>query len=569
MDWVIELDIVVLSQDGATAAAQDFATQTKTHLEVGLSERAQQLRPAADKPGLEPDQPRSQRESDPRVSYVYRVTAAAAPLSADEWRSITQAANLRVVDRALSKHVRPEKSGRYTLFVLQGADVLAAGRVREWVVGAHRHAWFTTATFPDPRGVAQSIQKAVETYLVTPVETEEQQTATHQFHQVSLPPAPEYRLSFSLLNANSAHAFYTWAFDKAAEAYLLPFLHDVSLLGNFSIDSQVLHYVALPKQPLYDEQAKAYYFTPAMLSYFVHPNDLNSDFTVTSEVTLNFMVYIPSPDQSPLYIRYDDGTYSDTNAFLILRTGGIVIFNPEEKNTTSPLRTLEPSELYGPMSVFVEQLRELLGVPAALFPTIDTKKGTSAPEVKEGCEDLDVQFLPSPSGVSKWELDVLLRQRTYENLVKAKTSILTLCQLVKKQTHMVVHDHIKDKLLSALHKLQLALNHLEGGRDGPGFDYATAHRHALEGLKEAESAFFDKEMVSLLYYPPEHEAAIYIPHFLPVFYPIVVGLLFELKTAIFKRVRKWWRRRQAAQAPSPATPATTPAVADEQTSSEK
>ena len=91
------------------------------------------------------------------------------------------------------------------------------------------------------------------------------------------------------------------------------------------------------------------------------------------------------------------------------------------QNTTSPLRTLEPSELYGPMSVFVEQLRELLGVPAALFPTIDTKKGTGTPEPKEGCEDLDVQFLPSPSGVSKWELDVLLRQRTYENLVKVRT----------------------------------------------------------------------------------------------------------------------------------------------------
>lgn len=164
-------------------------------------------------------------------------------------------------------------------------------------------------------------------------------------------------------------------------------------------------------------------------------------------------------------------------------------------------------------------------------------------------------------------IDVLseLCDLTCALLGQAKTSILTLCQLVKKQTHMVVHDHIKDKLLSALHKLQLALDHLEEGRDGSGFDYATAHRHALEGLKEAESAFFDKEMVSLLYYPPEHEAAIYIPHFLPVFYPIVVGLIFELKTAIFKRVRKWWRRRQAA---SPATPAT-PAVADEQTSSEK
>ena len=34
------------------------------------------------------------------------------------------------------------------------------------------------------------------------------------------------------------------------------------------------------------------------------------------------------------------GTYSDTNAFLILRTGGIVIFNPEEKVRTRVGSTL-------------------------------------------------------------------------------------------------------------------------------------------------------------------------------------------------------------------------------------
>jgi hypothetical protein len=130
---------------------------------------------------------------------------------------------------------------------------------------------------------------------------------------------------------------------------------------------------------------------------------------------------------------------------------------------------------------------------------------------------------------------------------------------------MVVHDHIKDKLLVALQRLQSALDNLEA-KDGSGFDYATAHRFALEGLKEAESAFFDREMVSLLYYPPEHEAAIYIPHFLPVFYPIVVGLLFELKTAIFKRVRKWWRRRQATATVTPAPSAT---VADTSSTAKK
>lgn len=125
---------------------------------------------------------------------------------------------------------------------------------------------------------------------------------------------------------------------------------------------------------------------------------------------------------------------------------------------------------------------------------------------------------------------------------------------------MVVHDHIKDKLLSALEKLQTALDHLDKGK---GFDYVTAHRYALEGLKEAENAFFDREMVSLLYYPPEHEAAIYIPHFLPVFYPIVMGLIFEFKNAIAKRIRKWWRRRQArTQELRPSPPSIEPISAE-------
>jgi hypothetical protein len=74
------------------------------------------------------------------------------------------------------------------------------------------------------------------------------------------------------------------------------------------------------------------------------------------------------------------------------------------------------------MSVFVEQLRELMGVPPALFPTIDTKMGTGAHVPREGCEHLDVQLLPSSSGISKWELDVLLRQRTYENLMKVRVT---------------------------------------------------------------------------------------------------------------------------------------------------
>jgi hypothetical protein len=66
------------------------------------------------------------------------------------------------------------------------------------------------------------------------------------------------------------------------------------------------------------------------------------------------------------------------------------------------------------MSVFVQQLRELLGVPAASFPTDSGEKGGN----ETGPGTNAVRILPAASGIAKWELDALLRQRTYENLAK-------------------------------------------------------------------------------------------------------------------------------------------------------
>jgi hypothetical protein len=112
MEWEIELDVVVLSQ-GAATAAQDFAAQAKALVEQGLAESQQQVqRPAAPESSVAGDgagddtaaagedsiqqaPTRSQRESDPRVSYVYRVTSAVVAPSADDWRSIVQATSLR------------------------------------------------------------------------------------------------------------------------------------------------------------------------------------------------------------------------------------------------------------------------------------------------------------------------------------------------------------------------------------------------------------------------------------------------------------------------------------------
>ena len=59
--------------------------------------------------------------------------------------------------------------------------------------------------------------------------------------------------------------------------------------------------------------------------------------------------------------------------------------------------------------------------------------------------------------------------------------------------------------------------------------YIEAYAHARDALHEAEQAFFDPSMVSLLYFPPEHQYAVYMPLFTPIAVPLVAALIKEVK----------------------------------------
>jgi len=62
-----------------------------------------------------------------------------------------------------------------------------------------------------------------------------------------------------------------------------------------------------------------------------------------------------------------------------------------------------------------------------------------------------------------------------------------------------------------------------------------ALRSSSESLFLAEKAFFDRNMLSMLFFPEDHKFAIYIPLFLPIAYPIVFGLFPEIKRYMQKR----------------------------------
>jgi phosphatidylinositol glycan class S len=44
--------------------------------------------------------------------------------------------------------------------------------------------------------------------------------------------------------------------------------------------------------------------------------------------------------------------------------------------------------------------------------------------------------------------------------------------------------------------------------------------------------FFDKGILSMLYFPDDHKMAVYIPYFVPVLLPLLVGILREGKVSL-------------------------------------
>ena len=70
-------------------------------------------------------------------------------------------------------------------------------------------------------------------------------------------------------------------------------------------------------------------------------------------------------------------------------------------------------------------------------------------------------------------------------------------------------------------------------RDGSlGRSYAASR----DALVLAETAFFDKSLLTLLYFPDDQKYAIYIPYFLPVGFPVILSMKSLIKFA--KEYRK-------------------------------
>ncbi|CAO3684438.1 unnamed protein product [Umbelopsis ramanniana] len=325
--------------------------------------------------------------------------------------------------------------------------------------------------------------------------------------------SPTYQMTFSLMNGNPDSMHVDWDIEAAIATYLKPFISEVSLVSNFTVDSQIQHYADLAVTPQFMERQKLpsyYYLTPQTLPHFINSAEWNLASAISSSPTINFILYIPAADKTPLRIHDDKGQPLRSNAFLIPRWGGIAIKNPPK--SASGRLEFSKEDLKPFMEIFVAQLRGLVGIH-------DLKKTMSSLE-----SSYEISLPPTPqTAVTVIEMDAVVKQRIAENVVNSIATLKSLAKLVTEIPNMVVLDHIRTEVQLSLDSLNQACQALQQE------DYLKALQHSIHAIERSEKAFFDPTMVSMLYFPDEHKYAIYMPLFVPVSVPLIMAVIKQLK----------------------------------------
>uniref|UniRef100_A0A8C0IAS7 Phosphatidylinositol glycan anchor biosynthesis class S n=1 Tax=Bubo bubo TaxID=30461 RepID=A0A8C0IAS7_BUBBB len=311
-----------------------------------------------------------------------------------------------------------------------------------------------------------------------------------------------YEITFSLLNPDPKSHVVDWDIEDAVNRYVQPVLDKLSLVANFSVDSQILYYAVLGVTPRFDKESSSFLLSAHSLPHVINPVEARLGSSAASLYpVLNFLLYVPERSHSPLYIQDKDGAPVSTNAFHSPRWGGIMVYNveaPAPPQASLPLHV--DVDMVRVMEVFLAQLRLLFGLSR---------------------EELPPEFLlesPGSEGLADWELDRLLWAHTVENIATVSTTLTSLAQLLDKIGNIVIKDDVASEVYRAVASAQSAMAKL-----------ATGHLHsAFQASKEAvtssERAFFDPSLLHLLYFPDDQKFAIYIPLFLPMAVPILLSL---------------------------------------------
>ncbi|PYH33296.1 uncharacterized protein BO87DRAFT_397838 [Aspergillus neoniger CBS 115656] len=309
----------------------------------------------------------------------------------------------------------------------------------------------------------------------------------------SMKYADTYHLAFSLFTPGASPS--SWDIQAAVHDYITPVLDAFSPISNFTVDTQVQLYATsspTAPPPEYDEIHSAWTLKKDDLSAFINAAEWPLSPSIGPGPTINFILYIPSPSQSPLVVKDSLAT-----SWIIPQWGGVFLLNPPNHPTHLTKETLGPAFM-----TFSHQLLTLLGAPST----------------------------PPPLPL---RLQTLIRVRAASLLLSASSTMGSLARLTESLPQIPIPATVATSVSTTLSHLSSACDHFRHGQ----FQAALASARVAEA--EAERSFFEKSMVGQMYFPDEHKVAVYLPLLGPVGVPLIVGLLKEVK-----KVASAWKERR-------------------------
>lgn len=304
--------------------------------------------------------------------------------------------------------------------------------------------------------------------------------------------ASMYHLTFSLFSASATPS--AWDIDVAMQQYLSPLLRQLSNVSRFTVDTQVqLHAAFSPSiaGPQFDQASGKWHLQKTDLSGFVNAAEWPLNPSIGAGPTINFVLYVPTKDQSPLEIAETGGT-----SWLIPQWGGVQIYNPSNKQDSA----LSADDLEAVMLTFADQLTALVGLP------------------------------PSPPSLTL-RLASMTRERTTSLILSASSTLGALSRLTLKLTSIAIPNSVAKSVDETIARLEQACLDLREGR------YNNALANARIANDEAEKAFFEPSMVGQVYFPDEHKVAVYVPLLGPVAVPLVMAAVKELLSLRRRKVK--------------------------------
>ena len=110
------------------------------------------------------------------------------------------------------------------------------------------------------------------------------------------------------------------------------------------------------------------------------------------------------------------------------------------------------------------------------------------------------------------------RFRGIENILDSKSTLSSLARLLSQIPNIVISEDVGQIVQSSV------ANIIKGSAELRQGNLEKSYTHSREALELSETAFFDKSLLKLLYFPDDQKYVIYIPYFLPVGFAVILSL---------------------------------------------